>query len=226
MFCLNHASASDEPDSLKDVEQAYLDQLHEHIKTMQDRLENDPDDRDARFQLARSLYFIGLTGDVESTTQAAAHLDHLLQDDPDNALYRAYRGSCTTLEAARTWAFWRKQALADQGLKVLDQAVEKKPEHPEVRFIRAATTYNMPFWFERSEQSAEDFAKLSKQIQDEPKRDDLLPWMAAAALTHHAEISRRNGKKDEARQAYELALEIAPDSPAGAAARQELDKLK
>lgn len=220
------AHGSDEPDNLKDVEQAYLDQLHKHIDAMKKRLKDDPDDEKARFELARSLYFIGLAEDAEATTAAAAHFDKLIKEHPDNAVYRAYRGSCTTLEGARTWAVWRKQALADEGLKVLDQAVADAPDNAEVRFIRAATTYNMPFWFERGDQSAADFDKLAKDIHKEPTRDDLLPWMAAAALTHHAEICKRKGDLDAAKQAWQAAVELAPDSPAGAAARKELDKIK
>ena len=225
VMVLQPALAGDEPD-MKEVEQAYLDQLHEQIKLMRQRLADDPDDTVAQFELARSLYFIGLTGEAKATTQSAKLFDQLLKDDPNNAVYLAYRGSCTMLEAARSWAFWKKQSLADQGLAMIDQAIAKDPDQPEVRFIRACTTYNLPFWFKRGEQSAADFALLNERIEKQPQQDDLLPWMASAALYHHAVIVREDGNKVEAEQALKLAVQIAPDSPAGVQAREDLKELR
>jgi hypothetical protein len=89
------------------------------------------------------------------------------------------------LEAAHTWALWRKNSLSKEGIRLMDAAVERAPENLEIRFVRAATELNLPAFFGRHEQAGQEFARLAPQAT----RNGLLePRLAAAILFYYGQI--------------------------------------
>lgn len=174
---------------------------------------------------ARQLYYQGLSGDKEAVRQSDQLFTELYHQSPTQPLLQAYYGSLRLLEAGRTWALWKKNALSKEGLTLMDKAVEAAPKDLEIRFLRAATTYHLPSFFGRKQQSESDFAFLAPVAPAAARNGTLDPKLAAAALFYHGQFCAEHDRKEEARQAWRTAVGIAPDSVAGKDASERLRKL-
>lgn len=172
---------------------------------------------DVNIETAKRLYFEAVEGKSESLERATEILRSRYEQDRSNVVVKAYLGSSLLLESAKTLAVWRKGKLAKEGLELLDAAVAGAPDHPEVRFIRAASTYHLPRWFGRRKECEQDFALLSKPEY----RRDLDARLAAAVMYFQGVLEHRAGHKDSARASWREAVRLAPESRAGrdAAAR-------
>jgi hypothetical protein len=180
------------------------------------------DNFDQRLAEARREYFAGLQGNHAADGKARASFAALSQQYPDNAVVEAYNGSLELLEAARTWAIWDKRRLANEGLQKLDQAVNRAPNDLEVRFIRAASTWHLPFFYKRKEQAASDFTLIAPQAEAAAAKGVLPPELAAAALDYYGQVLADRSDSHGARQAFEAAVRVDGSSPAGRDAQKRL----
>lgn len=180
------------------------------------------DNFDQRLAEARREYFVGLQGNHAADQKARASFAALSQHYPDNAVVEAYSGSLELLEAARTWAIWDKRRLANEGLQKLDQAVNRAPNDLEARFIRAASTWHLPFFYKRKEQSASDFTFIAPQAEAAAVKGVLPPELAAAALDYYGQVLTDRSDSHGARQAFEAAVRVDGSSPAGRDAQKRL----
>jgi hypothetical protein len=171
---------------------------------------------------ARTDYFHGLEGDRDAEHQARQEFADLERDHPQDSEVIAYSGSLDLLESARTWAVWNKHALATDGLAKLDQAVSRTPDNLEVRFIRAATTWHLPFFFHRRDQAEQDFAFIAPRAEEAAHKGTLSHALAAAALSYYGEVLSERGDHNAARQAYEAAVRVDGTSAAGQEAKKRL----
>jgi hypothetical protein len=174
---------------------------------------------------ARRLYYEGIAGNKEALAESDRLFTGLRQTAPASSLVRAYYGSHRLLAAAKAWAPWEKYALSKEGLTELDAAVASAPHETEVRFVRAMTTYHLPFFFGRRDQSAEDFAQLAEQAPQAVHAGKLPPSLAAAALYHHGVLRAEVSDLSSARGAWEQAAALAPDSVAGRDAAKQLNAM-
>lgn len=170
---------------------------------------------------ARAEYFRDLQGDSAAGRQATKDFQSLLAAHPHNPVLMAYSGSLTLLKAARTWAFWNKQSLAQQGLAEMDKAVSANPGNLEARFIRGASCWHLPFFFHRRQQAERDLTFVAVRAKQAVQHGQLPPQLGAAALDYYGKILTRLNQPAKAQQAFREAQNIDPDSPAGrdAAAR-------
>jgi tetratricopeptide (TPR) repeat protein len=171
---------------------------------------------------ARLAYFKDVEGDHEAHTQARDEFAALAKEKPGDAVVEAYIGSLDLLEAARTWAVWNKHTLSQQGLHELDQAVNQDPTNLEARFIRAATTWHLPFFFHRREQAEGDFAYIAPRAADAVAAGTLPPQLAAAALDYYGQVLSERSDHTAAKNAYEAAVRIDQSSPGGQDASRRL----
>ena len=175
---------------------------------------------------ARTAYFQVLTHDSHSADQAAHQaLEALEESYPGDATAEAYSGSLEMLDAARSWQIWNLRHEAAEGLARLDHAVTLAPNDPEVRFIRAATSWHLPDLYHRRQQCESDFAWLSTHAVDSSRRATLPPELAAASLNYWGQILMRRGQSDRARAAFQQAVDIAPQSPGAQDAARRLRNL-
>jgi len=174
---------------------------------------------------ARELYFAALAGTNSALAEASQLLTTLAKQDSSNATVTAYLGSVRLLEAAHTWAIFRKGELVKIGLALLDQAVTAAPDNEEIRFIRAASTYHLPGFFKRRPQSESDFAWLAGRVREAVSTGRLDAQLGAAALFHDGIIKIDRGDKPTGLTQLRAAVEIAPDSPAGRDATKKLATL-
>jgi hypothetical protein len=175
-----------------------------------------------RLAEARQQYFAGLQGNHVAATQARAGFAALSREYPGNPVVNAYSGSLELLDAARTWAIWDKRRLANEGLGKMDQAVNRAPSDLEVRFIRAASAWHLPFFFKRREQAADDFAFVAPRAEAAVAKGTLPPELAAAALDYYGQVLIDRSDNHGAKQAFEAAVRIDSTSPAGRDASKRL----
>ena len=174
----------------------------------------------SQFEQARKLYYQGADGNSAAYASADKLFSSLYREHSHEPRIEVYYGSLRLLEASHTWALWKKNSLSKEGIQLMDAAVQKAPSDLEVRFVRAATTYDLPAFFHRKEQSEQDFAYLADRVGD----GSLEPRLAAASLYYHAEFLRQAGKKSAAVDFWKKAIELAPDSRAARDSRDELKK--
>jgi hypothetical protein len=177
---------------------------------------------DQRLTTARAQYFADVEGKRGAADEARSSFDALSHDYPNDAVVQAYSGSLELLEAARTWALWDKHRLANEGLQKMDTAVDRAPANLEARFIRAASTWHLPFFFKRKEQAVSDFAIIAPQAEAAARKGQLPPQLAAAALDYYGQVLADRSDSAGAKQAFEAAIRVDSASLAGRDAQKRL----
>ena len=112
--------------------------------------------------------------------------------------------------------------LSQQGLRELDNAVDRDPSNLEARFIRAATTWHLPFFFHRREQAENDLAYIAPRAADAVAKGILPPQLGAAALDYYGQVLSEKSDHNAARDAYQAAVRIDQSSPGGQDASRRL----
>ncbi len=176
------------------------------------------------FARARTLYYRGADGDAKSYDEADKLFTDLYDQHAKVPRIEVYYGSLRLLEASRTWALWKKNRLSREGIELMDAAVAAAPDDLEIRFVRAATTYDLPGFFHRKEQSEQDFAYLARHAEQAVRDGMLEPRLAAASLYFNAEFLREDHRQD-AIASWKKAIAVAPDSRAARDSEEELKKL-
>ena len=171
---------------------------------------------------ARSAYFRDIGGEHDADALARKQFEALRREHPQDPVITAYSGSLELLEAARTWAVWKKHTLSQEGLAQMDAAVNAAPDNLEARFVRALTTWHLPFFFHRKAQAESDLAAIAPHAEQASHNGQLPPQLAAAALDYYGQVLAGREDENGARRAYEAALRVDPKSPGGQDARKRL----
>lgn len=180
----------------------------------------------ARLNAARAAYFkVVAGGGPTADEEAHAALSAFEEAFPGDPRGLAYHGSLQLLDAAHSWQIWNLHKQAAAGLSMLDAAVAQAPDEPEVRFLRAATDWHLPAFYHRREQSEADFAILAARACEDARIGTLPPELAAASLGFWGQIQADKGHGEEARAAFEAAIQLAPQSAAAADAKERLRRL-
>jgi tetratricopeptide (TPR) repeat protein len=174
------------------------------------------------FDQARALYYRGSDGDKRAYAEADRRFTDLYRQDPHDPRVEAYYGSLRLLEASSTWALWKKNSLSKQGIQLLDSAVSAAPRDLDIRFVRAITTYALPDFFHRKQQSKDDFALLAREAPEAVRSKRLEPRLAAASLYYHGEFLKDAGDMASARSSWQESIRLAPDSRAARESRAAL----
>lgn len=104
----------------------------------------------------------------------------------------------------------------------MDHAVNRGPANLEARFIRAASTWHLPFFYKRREQAASDFTLIAPKAEAAAQKGELPPELAAAALDYYGQILSDRSDGHGAKQAFEAAARIDGSSPGGRDALKRL----
>ena len=180
-----------------------------------------------RLAAARQAYFADLSGDRGADDRARQQFEAIEAAWPHQPVVAAYLGSLDLLESARTLAVWRKHTLATEGLEKLDAAVNQAPDDLEARFVRALTTWHLPFFFHRKEQAEQDLQYLGPRVEQAARQGRLPAPLAAAALDYYGQVlagSENVEQAAKAHAAFEAALRVDAASPGGVDARKRLGR--
>ena len=178
------------------------------------------------FDTALERFRLAAAGDASAVEDAAARSNRLSNAAPQDPVLRAYAGATTALRATTTWLPWRKLALAEDGLALIDQALaqlspaDDAPAHRgvpaslETRFVAASTFLGLPAMFKRQERGARLLAELlgDPRLDQAPLGFRATVWLRAARQAPHTEQGR------------ELLQRVAASGTPQAAAAQALLK--
>ena len=173
---------------------------------------------------ARALYYQGADGNKDAYTASEKLFAALDKRHPGDPRVKVYSGSLRLQQAAHTWAIWKKYSLSKEGIQLMDESVTAAPQSLEVRFVRAVTTYRLPGFFHRRDQSREDFEYLARQAEPAARSGALEPRLAAASLYYHGEFLCDSGQQEEAAAAWRKAIALAPGSRAANESRDALKR--
>ena len=185
-----------------------------------------------RLGVARAAYFKVITTNDRASDEAAHRaLAELQLQYPGDPVAKAYQGSLELLDVAHSWAIWNLHKQAADGLSLLDSAVAEAAssevqEEPEARFIRAATSWHLPGFYHRRDQCEADFQWLAGRAERDAREGRLPPELAAAAYDYWGQILAERKDVGGARAAFNAAVRIAAQSPAGIEAAKRLDVLR
>lgn len=141
-------------------------------------------------------------GDEEATDKAISRFEEILSAHPEATWVWAYLGSAFTLKA-RDAPLLRKRGWVNQGFETLDKAVEKSPNDPVVRLIRAINSYHVPRMLDRRGVAEEDFAHLMAKLQNE---DHGISYDLRRAIYFHAGAFALQKRESESLNLLEKAL--------------------
>lgn len=171
---------------------------------------------------AKNLYYQGIYGDKAASEKSDRFFTELHKQLPNDPLVTVYYGSLRLLEAQHTWALWKKNSLSKQGVQLMDNAVSAAPNDFEIRFVRAATDFNLPSFFKRKQQAQSDFDFIVQRAEEAARQGSFEPRLAAASFVYYGDLCKEQSRLKEAADAWKTAIRIAPDSHAGRAAADRL----
>jgi len=180
---------------------------------------------DPNLQAARDSYYQGAEGAKDGFSRAEKLFGRLWAECPRDPVIQVYVGSLKLASASHTWALWKRNSLSREGMQLMNDAVSKSPSDLEIRFVRAVTTYNLPFFFHVRDQSRADFAFLASRVEPAARASVLPSFLAAAALYFHAEFLQDDGKTSDAVRFWQRAIALAPQSRAARDSQAELKRL-
>lgn len=167
-----------------------------------------------------SLHQRGIDGDKTAAKKALDLFEEAVEDYPDDALLKAYHGSCVSLVGRYADDANDTFASAIKGIKIIDDAVKMAPEEIGVRMVRARHAMRLPeLFFRRTgvaivdleyvrERHAQGTSGLSKQEWLE------ILWMLGNAYFRLDII-------EDARSTWNLLVQEDPDG----AYRAEIDAM-
>ncbi|GAB4342048.1 MAG: hypothetical protein Kow0037_29100 [Calditrichia bacterium] len=141
--------------------------------------------------------YLAAVNEKDSLETAFHHFRFLQETESLHTTHvQAYLGSLTALKGKYADLPWSKVKWVKRGLALLDEAVELAPRDPEVRFIRGSTTWYLPFFFKRKDQSIADFKTILALLpveSDDSSRQDLSN--ALKFIQHHIDLTPEEQQK-------------------------------
>lgn len=205
-------------------------QLQQRIDTARRDARQRPDEVAAQLEWAKLLHLQGSLGNEDAAKQADRLLQQLHQAHPDHPRVKAYAAAATMMRAERTFLPWKKGKLVKKGGKMIERAMELAEQTPaqdqlEVRYVRALSAASLPPWMEQGEIARREFAELAQVAEEAASNGELSPQQAARVLLHHATALHDRGDPKAAKRALRKAVDLSPDSHAGAEARRMLNEM-
>lgn len=174
---------------------------------------------------AVARHLLGVGGDEEAASDALERLVELRGRYPDDPRVLSYLGSARVLAASRLVLPWEKGQTCKEGLALLDRAVALASEDPELRFVRAVSTYPLPWFFDRRAQCEDDLSWLAARWEVAVENGSMTAPMAALALLYHGEFCASREDTRAAREAWETSARLCPHDNPGRLARDRLQEL-
>jgi hypothetical protein len=184
---------------------------------------------------ARTQFELGRAGSPDATALAQRILAQLLATDSDNPLYLAYYGSTFTLQGRDSFAPWTKLRLINQGVGILDRALNLlNAGHAradaltgtaslEARLVSIATLVALPdSLFHRLAVARREY----RQAVSDPEFANASPDLRGHLFYEGALIARADHDAAGERSALQRVLELRPDSIDQAEVRARLAELQ
>jgi hypothetical protein len=194
------------------------------LRSIEERLEQDPGDKAALTEAARIYHQIAMRGDDIAFDRAEEVVKALLRTDGANAEGLAIAGSLLTIKAKRSRSLLKRMWYAFVAARKLDKAVKVDPGSISARTIRAFTALVLPKYLRRLRTAIADFEYLIEVKGEDPGAlpDGMMPKVYYNLGL--AEAKMGNGLR--AREILEVVMTKFPDSPENRRARDLIEKLR
>ncbi len=196
------------------------------VEDLESRLKKAPSNTALLLELGRQYHHLAfLQNDEQAVESADKHLTRLLAVEPENAAGIVYLGSIKTMKArASQDRPWEALELLQEGFTLMDKAVQVAPGHPEVRFLRAVNSVNVPDTFGRLSVALEDFEALEELVKKNPGCLD--QGMLCSGYYFYGLALLKIEDKTKAEKAFRRAVETDPQSSFADKARNQLSALE
>jgi hypothetical protein len=194
------------------------------LKSIEERLRQDPQDKEALTQAARFYHQIAMQGDDIALDRAEETVGALLRVDRKNAEGLSIAGSLLTMKAKRTGSLFKRMWFAFMAARKLDKAVKMDPRNVSARTIRAFTALVLPRYLKRLRTAIVDFEYLIEVKSEDPGAlpDEMMPKVYYNLALAQAKLG--NGLR--AREILEVVMTKFPDSEENRRAHELLEKLR
>lgn len=192
-----------------------------------------PNARLAGFLAAEQKFEEGRAGSADATLMAQQAFENLLAHDAGNPLYLAYYGSTFALQARDGGMPWKRIALVNKGIDIIDRALATlRPDHDEqqlrgmplsleTRLVAVATYVALPDIFHRMAEAKQQLAAAMVSPLFATAPDEL----RGRLYYEQALIAAADGDRAQERRALSNALACAPASLDLQGLRNRLDEL-
>jgi signal transduction histidine kinase len=199
----------------KQARQAQLD----YVNQLKQQLASDPENRALLLNLGRSYYWLAVDRDSAAQFEAEKTFEQVLARDPAEPTALVYHGALLGLKIGLNLVSLDQfPPVMKRSFEEMDRAVELAPDDAEVRQIRAYASFHTPSFLGRDQLAIEDFNHVLRQVEQTSAGDY---WRAEIYLVL-GDTYNKIGDQARARQSWEQAARLVPESRAALAAEARL----
>ncbi len=194
------------------------------IAVLKDSLREEPENTEILLKLGILYHNLGVEGDKKAVKRAKKLFQKLLEINPQNVEALAWYGSVLTLRGRDVLFPVSKLGYVSNGIKKMDKAVELVPDNIGVRMIRAHNSLNLPGIFHRIKIAITDFEHLLTLRQE--KQQEFSKALLAKIFLGLGSAYKKKEDIIKARENWQKAVEVLPDSMEAEMARKLLEGTK
>ncbi len=197
--------------------------LQEIITAKENVLKNHPEDIESLKILGIAYHNLSVIGKKGVCKKAFSALTKAYELKPHDDEILVYLGSVHTLLGRDAIIPYVRLYQVNKGCWIMDKAVSRSPDTIMVRMTRANNSLALPFFFNRLRYAEKDLLHL---LQLSKKASNKFPPDLLANIYYTlGEYYKEKGKGqwDKAREYWNNAVEVAPESEDGIKAQKRLD---
>jgi tetratricopeptide (TPR) repeat protein len=169
---------------------------------------------------------LGIAGDKKEVISLLADLEKWTKESPHDSLLLAYLGSTKTLRSRDAFPGPSKLRYLKEGLKAMDDAVEKDPTNLATRFIRGVNNYQLPAFINRRDNARVDFKILVTELS-KPNTAVQLNAATKQAIFFYAGLAyQQSNESDQALLYWRQGVALDPTTELARKTNSELSKLR
>lgn len=193
--------------------------------TIDQILKNNPKDTTNLIQLGNYYHNkVMQTKDEKYIDLSEECFNKVLSFDSNNCIAKMWLGSLTTMKGKYAWLPWKKISHVEDGLLLMDEAVQHKPCNITARLIRANNNLQLPDFFNRQDTVLSDYKYVINQltINNELQKQYSLPpiYLSLASLY----LKKENVA--ESIKLWEIISKDFPESDEASEAKVNLNKYR
>lgn len=178
---------------------------------------------------ARAVFLRGVDGDKRAVRDAVQRFKSLSRAHAEEPVFQAYLGAAMTLQGRDAPNNIEKGRITEEGLSVLDRALEMQMAKPDpgsvhtldTMLVAANTCIHLPAFFNRYQQGRE----LLQKILAHPDFEAMAPGYKAAVYVAQALVSHGDADDESYRRYLELTVSTDPEGRDGQYASKRLQEL-
>lgn len=187
------------------------------------------DDVDRELTEARKVFLLGVDGDRRAVRDATQRFKSLSHRHPQEPVFLAYLGASMTLQGRDASNNIDKRRLTEDGLRIIDRALEKSsksgdrdsPRYLDTLLVAANACIHIPSFFNRHDQGK----RLLDEILAHRNFDDMAAGYKAATYLAAALVVQGEGDEDAYRRYLDLTVSTDPEGRDGQFASKLLEDM-